>query len=78
MDERNIQNCLLKLSYLTLCLGSMRHSDSALINSAVIQWELYSLILISDDRNIHFTKVASFSQVNKIFGRYASSCFIAI
>ena len=43
MDERNIQNCLLKLSYLTLCLGSMRHSDSALINSAVIQWELNNL-----------------------------------
>ena len=44
MDERNIQNCLLKLSYLTLCLGSVRHSDSALNNSAVIQWELNNLL----------------------------------
>ena len=44
MDERNIQNCLLKLSYLSPCLGFVRHSDSDLNNSAVIQWELNNLL----------------------------------
>ena len=44
MDERNIQNCLLKLSYLTPCLGFVGHSDSVLNNSTVMQWELNNLL----------------------------------
>lgn len=44
MDERNIQNCLLKLSYLSPCLGFVGHSDTVLNNSTVMQWELNNLL----------------------------------